>query len=142
MTGQLYILLSKRKLLTVCDPDLFLDQVDPRHPFCDRMFHLDSGIHFHEIIIAMFIDKEFNSARTDVVYGFGGSYCFFTHILTELRSNEHRRALFYYFLIAALNRTFAFAEVNYIAMFVAQYLELDMMRFFYEFLQIYRIVSE
>ena len=122
--------------------NLLFYEVHTDYFFGNRVLHLQAGIHFQEIIIAMFIDKEFNSARTDVVYGFGGSYCFFTHILTELRSNEHRRALFYYFLIAALNRTFAFAEVNYIAMFVAQYLELDMMRFFYEFLQIYRIVSE
>ena len=44
----------KGKPLTVCDPDLFLDQIDPCHPFCDRMFHLDSGIHFHEIKVPGF----------------------------------------------------------------------------------------
>ena len=46
------------------DPDLLLDQVDARHLFRDRMLHLDSGVHFEEVVFV------FRSTRNSTVPAF------------------------------------------------------------------------
>ena len=49
MSGQNNILLPLRQWKPGGDPDLFLDQIDPGHPLCHRMFYLDARIHLHKI---------------------------------------------------------------------------------------------
>ena len=44
--------------------------------------------------------------------------------------------------MTTLNRTFTVIEVNHVAMLVSENLELDMMRFLNEFLDINRVVAE
>src|SRR4029077_11008054 len=55
------------------------------------------------------------------------------HLLARCRVEQWRRRLLDHFLIAALDRTFALAEIDDVAMLVAQHLNFDMARVGYEF---------
>ena len=136
------VLLSQLQYLSVGYLNLFFYQIYADYFFCDGMFHLQAGVHFQKVIIAVLVHQEFNGSRADVVHGLGSSYCLFAHVPAQFRCDKNRRALFYDLLVAALHRAFTFAQVNYVAMLVAQYLELDVMGFFHKLLQIDRVVSE
>ena len=106
------------------------------------MFHLQAGVHLKEIIVAVFINKEFDSTRTDVVHSFSCRHCFFTHVFSQFGSDENRRSLFHDFLVTALHGTFTFAQMNDVSMLVTKNLELDVMRLFNELLQVNRVVAK
>ena len=55
-------------------------QVYSHNFLCNRMFYLQAGIHFQKVVVTVFVYQEFNCSRTDIVDGFGGSYCLFAHI--------------------------------------------------------------
>src|SRR5229473_8074380 len=48
---------------------LFFYQVEIHHFLCHAMLYLDTGVHLHEIEIAVFVHQEFNGAYTLVVDG-------------------------------------------------------------------------
>ncbi len=51
---------------------LFFYQIEVDHFFRYAMFHLDTGVHFHEKEVAVFVDQEFYRADAFVVDGGGG----------------------------------------------------------------------
>ena len=46
---------------------LFFDQIKIDHFFRYTMFYLDTGIHFHEIEIAVLIHQELNGTNTFII---------------------------------------------------------------------------
>ena len=121
---------------------LFLHQIHSNYFFRNRMFYLQTGIHFQEIEVTVLVYQEFNGTSPLIVHCLGSSHCRFTHLLTQFRSHERRRSLFHNFLVTTLNRTFTLEQMNSVSVVVAQNLELDVMRFFHKFLQINRIISK
>ena len=109
MTGQFYIFLRKGKPLTVCDPDLFLDQIDPCHPFCDRMLHLDSGIHFHKIKFSTLFQQKFNGSCIFVMRCLCRFYRCFAHSPAKLIRNHGTWGFFDHLLMISLHRTVPFS---------------------------------
>ena len=142
MAALLDIFLFQLEHLSVGNFDLLFHQVHSDHFFRYRMFYLQTGVHFEEVIIAMLVDQELNRACTDIVDRFGRGYRLFTHIFTQFGSHENRWRLFHNLLVAALYGTFAFAQVNHVSVFVAQNLKFNVMRFLHELLQINGIVAK
>jgi len=44
------------------DQDLTLHQIHPTHQFGDRVFHVDAGIHFNEVQVALFVHQELHGS--------------------------------------------------------------------------------
>jgi hypothetical protein len=92
-----------RKRFAGRDPDLLLHQIAPVHFLRDRVFHLNPGVHFHEVEIPVFIDKVFHGSSVLVADRFGKLHRTLTHSLPEFFIHERRRAFLDDFLVAALN---------------------------------------
>ena len=142
MSALFDIFLFQLENLSVGYLNLLFYEVYADYFFRNGMFHLQAGIHFEEVIVAVLVYQKLDRSRTDIIDGFGGSHRFFSHIFPQFRSDENRRSFFHNLLIAALHGTFAFAKVNYVSVFVTQNLKLDVMGLFHELLQINRIVTE
>ena len=80
MAGELDLLLLDGDGFAPGDAQLLGDQVDPRHHLGHGMFHLDTGVHFHEIEAAAAIHQEFHGARTLVANGAGRSHGGIPHL--------------------------------------------------------------
>ena len=106
------------------------------------MLYLQTSIHFEEIEITMLVDEELDGSGAFIMNSLSRSYRSLTHLLTKFWSNEWRRSLFYHLLVTALNRAFALKQMHSITKVIAKNLEFDMMRFFYELLQINSIIAE
>ena len=72
------------------------------------MFHLKPGVHLKEIEVAVAIDDEFHRAGTGIAHGTRQGAGLFAHRLAGGSVKEGRGCLFDDFLIAPLDRTFAF----------------------------------
>ena len=136
------VLLFEAQRLTVGHAELFFDKVYAHHFFRDGVFHLQAGVHFQEIEVAVFVHQKFYGTGTTVVHRPGGGYGFLAHLPAEFRCEERRRAFFHDFLVAALHGALPVEEMHHVAIGIPKYLELDMVRLFHEFLQIHRVVSE
>ncbi len=90
------------------------------------MFYLQTGVHLQEVEIVIPVEQEFDRAGTDVASRFGGLKGDLPHLGTQLVVNSRRWRLFNELLVASLDRAFALAEVNDIAVRVGQHLHLDM----------------
>ena len=55
----------------MADLYLFLDQVVINHFFRNAVFYLDTGVHFHEIEITVFINQELYRSNTFIANGLG-----------------------------------------------------------------------
>src|SRR5690625_7032229 len=77
--------LRDREPFTSGDPDLFLDEIDPRHEFGHRVLDLYPGIHLHEVEAPILVEEELYRARRGVPDRFGAP----DRGLTHRRSEEH-----------------------------------------------------
>ena len=142
MSALLQVFLFEVQRLVVGHTKLFLYQVHAYHFFRNRMFYLQTGIHFQEVEIAVLVDQELNRTGSFVMHSLCRSHSCLTHFLTQFRSDERRRSFFHNFLVTALDRTFTFKKMYGISEIITQNLEFDMMRFFYKFFQINGIVTK
>ena len=101
-----------------------------------------AGIHLQEKEALVLAGDEFNSAGGIVVHRFRERDRLLAHFAARGLVEQRRRSLFDHLLIAALNRTFALAEINDVAMLVAEHLDFDMARIDDEFLDEDAIVTE
>lgn len=76
------------KFLAFSDEDLFFDEVDAGDFFGDAVFDLDTGIHFDEVEVAVFIDEEFDGACVFVFAGFSDFDGGFAHFFAEFGGEE------------------------------------------------------
>ena len=106
------------------------------------MLNLNTSVHFDEIVISFFVEKELNRTCTSVVHSSGNLQSVFTDRLPLLISNAQGRCKFDNLLVSSLNRTVSVIEMNYVAVLVSQYLNLNMLRLFQIFFNKNIVVSE
>ncbi len=111
--------LAKRKRHTRGNSDLLLYQVNPRNPFGDGMFNLQTGIHLQEVKVAFGINQELNSPCARIIHGFGCCYSGLPHFLTQLRSHKRRWGFLHNLLVPALDGTLPFEQMNRIAKLIS-----------------------
>ena len=118
------------------DQDLSLDQIDSRDALGHRMLHLDAGVNFDEVELALLIHQELDGAGVRVSNAFerdleaGGDFG------TQGRRHSRRRRLFNKLLMAALDGAFPLPEHFDSPMVVTNDLKLDVARSLDEFLHV------
>jgi len=71
-------------LSAASDADLLGNNIHTCDHLCDGMFHLQTGVHFKEIKIMVFINEEFDRARIDVIHSLRGFYGDVSHLLAQV----------------------------------------------------------
>ena len=122
------IILRKRQFFARRDADHLLDKVDPRNQLGDAVLHLQARVHLKEIELALVIDDELHRTGRDITHLLRQRNRLRTHFRTHLRRHEHRRRFLDHLLVPALDGAFALAQRHYVAVFIGQYLDLDMAR--------------
>ena len=104
------------------DFDLQADQIEPRDELRNRVLHLQAGVHLQKVEAPVGIHQEFHRARIVVAGRAGGAYGGLPHFVAHLGVHGHqgRRALLDHLLMPPLDRALAFAEVDHIAVAVAE----------------------
>ena len=78
-----------RKRLACGNTNLFFYQIASVNLFGDRVFNLDACVHFHEVEMAVLVDKELDCARVLVADRFGQFHRSVSHLLAK--SWRHQR---------------------------------------------------
>src|SRR4051794_33092013 len=110
MSSQRHIVLTKRQALARGDPQLRLNNVDPRYGFSDRVFHLKPRIHFEEIELrrrTVAMDEELDCSGIDVASGACRGDGRAGDALAQLWIEPRRGRLLDYLLMAPLQGTVA-----------------------------------
>src|SRR4029079_15786903 len=139
---ELHIFLTEPQLLACRHPDHLLDEIDAGYKFGHRMLDLKSRVHFEEIEGAVLSCNEFNGAGGIIIHRPGQRHRLLAHGLARLLIQKRRRRLFDDLLVAPLDRAFALAQMDDIAVLVTQYLDFDMARIDDELLDEDAIVAE
>ena len=142
MTGQMNIFLFAGKRKSGSDTDLLFDKIHASHPLCDRMFHLDSGIHFHEIKSAIFIKKEFNRSGIFIPGCFCRFYCCLTHSGTKIIGNHLARRLLDHLLMISLDGAVTLSQMDHISKLICHDLKLDMSWMTHKMFHIHRGIAK
>src|SRR5208283_5376644 len=133
--------LGQRHGRTRRNSDLLVDKIDTRDHFGDRMLDLNPCVHFDEVKFAVLVE-ELDGSRSGIIEFTHRDRADFTYF-QALRSIEGgRRTFFPNLLMPALQRAIAFAEMNGLAVSIAQNLDFDMTRLFQKFFQINRIIAK
>ncbi len=105
-------------------------QVEAGHQLGDGMLHLQARVHFQEVEAAVLVHQEFHRAGVVVAGGARGAHGGFAHGAAHLRMLRHqrRRALLDHLLMAALDGALALAQVDHVAVAVAEDLDFDVAR--------------
>src|SRR5579859_754420 len=127
MTGRNDILLADAQWLAGCDSQLRLHEIQPRHPFRDRMLDLKARVHFHEIVVVVFVHQELKGAHAAIADGQHGIYRALTHLAPHGVGQARTGRLFEQLLVAALRGAVALTQVDTVAEVVAEHLHLDML---------------
>ncbi len=139
---KLHVRLRQAQPLAVGAADHLLDEVDAGDEFGHRMLDLQAGVHLQEIEAAILAGDEFDRAGRIVVHRLGERDRLLAHLSARLFIEQRRRRLFDHLLVAALDRAFALAEIDHVAVLVAEHLDLDVARIDDEFLDEHPIVAE
>ena len=141
-TVQFDVALCITQRFAIGDADHFLNQIDPRDQLRHGMFHLQTRIHFEEIEALVLPGDEFHCASGVVIHGFCQRDGLRAHFRACCLIKQRRRCFFDYFLIAALHRAFALAQMDDIAVLVAQHLNFNVARIDDEFLNEHPVIPE
>ena len=90
------------------------------------MFHLDPGIHFNKVEVALGVEQKLNRPDIGIADRLGGLDRHGAHPFAQAFGQGRRGRFLNEFLIAALDRTLALPEMNDVAVLVAHDLKLDM----------------
>ena len=138
---EFHVALRQREIVAGGDADLFDDEVDVGDHLGHRMLHLDAGVHFDEVEFAVLVE-EFDGADAeifDVAHRFGDGLA---DLVAAVGIERGRGAFLPDFLMPALQRAVALAEMDGAAFAVAEHLDLDVARPFEISFQIKRVVAE
>ena len=138
----LRVVITPGDWVACCKFDLLLHEVVIDYFFRDGMLHLNTGVHFHEVEVTVFVDQEFYRSNSFVLHGFCSLDGSLSHFLAQFIGHERRGRFFYQLLVATLNRTVALTEVACLAVLVAGNLYFDVTWFFHEFFHVHAIVTE
>jgi len=110
------------------------------------VLHLQTRVHLKEVEAhagrVCAADDEFDRARTVVADGLRQRDGLLAHGFAHFGRDERRGRLLDDLLVAALDRAFALAEVEHIAVLVAEHLDLDVARLDDELLDEHAVVAE
>ena len=141
MTVKFHVALPDCEFAAGGDANLFEDQVDVGDHFGDRMLDLNARVHFDEVELAVLV-QEFDGADAeiaDIAHGFCDRLA--DHIARA--GIERRRGAFLRnLLVATLQGTIAFTEMDGMTLAVAEHLDFDMARALEIFLDIDDIVAK
>jgi hypothetical protein len=140
--GLFHVTLLEFQLFARSNADHLLDEIDAGDKLGDRVLDLQPRVHFEKKEAAVLRGDEFNRAGAVVADGLRQRDRLLAHLLACRSIEQRRRRFLDHLLIAALDRTFALAEVNDIAVLVAKHLNFDMARIGDEFLDEDAVVTE
>ncbi len=106
------------------------------------MLDLEPRVHLEEVELPVLVDDELDRTRAVVADRLRQGDGLLAHRLARVRVQERRRRLLDHLLVAALDRAFAFVQVDDIAVLVAHHLDLDVARLGDELLDEETIVAE
>ena len=124
------------------DADHLLDEIDAGHQLGHRMLDLQPRVHLQEIEAAVLPGDEFDRAGAVVADRLGERDRLLAHPGPRLRVEQRARRFLDDLLVAALDRALALAEMDHVAVLVAQDLDFDVARIGDEFLDEDAIVAE
>src|SRR5262249_26572668 len=124
MAAQLDVILRKRQLLAGRNAQLQVNQVETRHKLGNGTFYLKACVHLQKIEIALRVHKELDGSGVGVPSRARSLHGNSSHALSEIFVHESRRGFFNDLLMAALHGALALAEIDYVAVFVGQNLNL------------------
>jgi hypothetical protein len=82
VTAHINIFLSERKRFSGGDSNLQVNQIVSAYQFGDRVFNLQTGIHFQKVKFTVGCENEFNGAGIDITGCPSNSDCGIAHCLT------------------------------------------------------------
>ena len=106
------------------------------------MFHLQTRVHLEEIEVLIFVNHKFQSSGTVITDPLAGDNGCLGHLFAGLDRDERRRTFLDHLLITPLDGTLTIAQMDQIAVSVAQNLHFDMMRMFDIFLNVNGIITK
>ena len=130
------VLLGEREGLAGGDPDLLLDQVDPRDHLGDGVLDLDPGVDLDEVEIVVGVDEELAGAGVDVAGLSGQPDGGLAQPRADLQREGRGGRLLDELLMAALERAIAVPAVDECAVLVGEDLDLDVARPIDELLEV------
>ncbi|MNQ74836.1 hypothetical protein D3C85_896050 [compost metagenome] len=128
VAGQADFLLLERQRLAGGDANLPGHQVLPGDQLGHRVLDLQAGVHFQEEEFAAAIQQKLHGAGADIVDRGGRLDRGLAHGLTQLRRHQRAGRFLDHLLVAALHRTVAFAQIDDMAVLVAEHLDFHMAR--------------
>ncbi len=130
------------ELLAGRDPDHLLDEIDAGDELGHRVLDLQARVHLQEEEAAVLAGHELHGAGAVVADRLGQRDGLLAHGLARLGVEQRRGRLLDHLLVAALDRAFALAQVDDVAVLVAQHLDLDVARVLDELLDEHAVVAE
>ena len=109
------------------DEDLGTHQVHAGDHLGDGVFHLDAGVHLDEIVVAVLVHQEFHRTGRHIAHVLGHFDGVGIEPLSGLLGHAEGGGELHHLLIAPLEGAVALAQVDHIAVLVAQDLHLDVL---------------
>ena len=89
------IIIFTRNLFSCSNLNLLFYEIKINYLFSDRMFYLNSRIHFHKIEIAIFIHKKFYRSNSFILYSFCCFYSCNSHSFAQFICHKRRWRFFH-----------------------------------------------
>ncbi len=142
MPAHLNIVLDKRQRFTRRNADLPMDEIDSSNQLGHRMFHLQARVHLQEKEVPSLVHEEFDRAGITIACGFSDANSSLTHFSAHFCIHHWCGRFLQHFLMAALDRALALAEVYRVSVFVSEHLHLDVPWMDDRLLQVDFVVAE
>src|SRR4051812_902634 len=141
VAAKLDLVLLAGEALAARDADLLADEVDAGDIFGYRMLDLEAGVHLDEVEFIILVEEldRAGAAIAHVGHRLGDDAA---HAVALGRGDDRGRGFLQHLLVAALERAVALAEMDRLAVAVAEHLKLDVARVAEIFLQIDGVVAE
>jgi len=128
MAAQGHLFLAQWQWVAGGDQQLPGHQVQAGNQLGDRVLHLQARVHFQEVELTVAVEQKFHGAGADVIHRAPGLERRLAHGLAQFRGHDGAGRFFDDFLVATLDRAVAFAEVDQVAVAVAEQLDFDVTR--------------
>ena len=132
----------KRQCLAVCHADHLLNQINTGDQLGHRVFHLKACVHLEEVEVAVAVYDKLNCTSGRIAHGSGQGAGLLAHGFAGRLIQKRRRRFFDDFLVTALNRTLALAQIKRVSMRIRQHLNFDMARLCHEFLDENAVIAK
>src|SRR5512146_234045 len=142
MPAQDHVFLAEPERLARRDPQLCLHEIDACHPLRHRMLDLEARVHLHKIVVVVFIDQEFERADAAIANSQRGCDGALAHLAPDLLWHAWTWRLLDQLLMASLHRAVTLAQIDAVAVVVAEHLYFDVLCPAQIFLDIEAVVVE